>query len=704
MKKLRSALCALFASAAACQTATPPAQSSPPASPAATAKQSATPAPSASSSRAAKSDGEDLGTKQSATQTGPHPLEGLMASLKSAPLPELAGKHPRVFATDAELAELSKRAKSTHKKLWQDVLSNLVASKQTPPAPPAEERRAQNTVGLAIAEAALAYKVEKDPKYLAAAKKFMDAAVTYEVWGYRYNKPNVDLAAGHLLFGLGWAYDLLYNDLTPEERTKYKDKLVRQAKLLYEHDLPKAGKSYSYSQNHLFIPAAGLAVAAYALYGDVPEAADWAKLSRAIMSRVLDASSEDGYLYEAFEYWVFSMPWLVTWLEAHKHFTGEDLYDRPGLRNMHLYLAHAVLPDGKNVFDYGDVFEGAKTRLQQGEDHKRTHPGGHLHSNYNILYPLAHRFGSAEIQGVAEHMRSIGQVTAFGFMSLLWYDAALKPAPIESLPPYHYFPDNEVVYYRTDWSSKATAISFKCGPPEGHAALEKLKRMPDWHQETGHAHPDAASFIVFAKGQYLSGDSGYSGVPMTDQQNTLLVNGKGQAREGSGHNAFKGYPYERLNQVALSGVELGAGKLKAVCRAATAYDAALGVKQFDRELSLVSANELQITDRLATEAPATFTALLHADEAITKLADARYSIVRGNAALEVLLDSPPGARAEIEPNALIGPGRPGSVSDGERENRGLRLRLSNAAPQAEATFVTRLKITDAAAVALAKKP
>jgi len=48
----------------------------------------------------------------------------------------------------------------------------------------------------------------------------MDAAVSYDVWGYSYNKPNVDLAAGHLLYGMGWGYDLLYNDLMPAERDK----------------------------------------------------------------------------------------------------------------------------------------------------------------------------------------------------------------------------------------------------------------------------------------------------------------------------------------------------------------------------------------------------------------------------------------------------------------------------------------------------
>ena len=70
---------------------------------------------------------------------------------------------------------------------------------------------------------AFAYKMDRDPKILAAAKHYMDAAVSYDIWGYSLSKPNTDLAAGHLLYGMGVAYDLLYNDLTPAERTKYRD-------------------------------------------------------------------------------------------------------------------------------------------------------------------------------------------------------------------------------------------------------------------------------------------------------------------------------------------------------------------------------------------------------------------------------------------------------------------------------------------------
>jgi len=36
----------------------------------------------------------------------------------------------------------------------------------------------------------------------------------------------------------------------------------------------------------------------------------------------------------------------------------------------------------------------------------------------------------------------------------------------------------------------------------------------------------------------LTGDTGYAGLPMTEQHNTVLVDGRGQAREGKGHDAL----------------------------------------------------------------------------------------------------------------------------------------------------------------------
>jgi hypothetical protein len=435
---------------------------------------------------------------------GEHPLVEVMRTRKSALKPELANIHPRVYVTEKELDDLRVRAHSTHRDLWQQALNNVRALKTEPAPPPAQTRRAQNDVGLAIAEAAFVYKIEKDAKYLTAAKKFMDAAVSYEIWGYANNKPNVDLAAGHLLYGLGWGYDLLYNDLTENERARYRDKLIKQSRLLFDFFKPKSGKTYAYSQNHTFIPIAGLGIAAYALYGETPEAAEWASLSRAIFDRVLDTYSQDGYYYEGFEYWIFSTPWLVHYLDAHAHATGEDLYDRPGFRDMYKYVAHSMLPSGNYVFDFGDIFEGPLTRAGKGDEYPRTHPNGHFNTNYNLLYRLAQRFHNPEAQGVAAWLKDFKQVNAEDYWSLIWYDSTLKPVPIQQQSTSYHFRDHDVFFWRSDWTTNATAFAFKCGPSEGHHTAAVLNQFPEWRLSSGHAHPDANSFIIFARGQYLN--------------------------------------------------------------------------------------------------------------------------------------------------------------------------------------------------------
>ncbi|HEY5405399.1 MAG TPA: DUF4962 domain-containing protein [Pyrinomonadaceae bacterium] len=623
---------------------------------------------------------------------GEHPLVEVMRTRKSALKPELANVHPRVYVTEKELDDLRVRAHSTHRDLWQQALNNVRALKTEPAPPPAQTRRAQNDVGLAIAEAAFVYKIEKDAKYLTAAKKFMDAAVSYEIWGYANNKPNVDLAAGHLLYGLGWGYDLLYNDLTENERARYRDKLIKQSRLLFEFFKPKSGKTYAYSQNHTFIPIAGLGIAAYALYGETPEAAEWASLSRAIFDRVLDTYSQDGYYYEGFEYWIFSTPWLVHYLDAHAHATGEDLYDRPGFRDMYKYVAHSMLPSGNYVFDFGDIFEGPLTRAGKGDEYPRTHPNGHFNTNYNLLYRLAQRFHNPEAQGVAAWLKNFKQVNAEDYWSLIWYDSTLKPVPIQQQSTSYHFRDHDVFFWRSDWTTNATAFAFKCGPSEGHHTAVVLNQFPEWRLSSGHAHPDANSFIIFARGQYLTGDTGYAGVPMTEHHNTILIDGKGQSKEGSGHDAFEGVSYQRLDQVHIIDVQIAKDSVIVRGDATNAYEAERGVKKFVREFSYRPATGFTLRDEIETDKPSIVTSVLHADGGMKKEGNGLFSINAGSVKLLIEPLEPADLRDAIEANILTAPGPPGAVDKGERQERGQKLMLSTKQPVTSVKFSIGMKV------------
>ncbi len=625
--------------------------------------------------------------------TGEHPLAALMKTKNSSLKKELEGVHPRVFLTENEIDALKDKTKS-QTELWQTALSRVRALSVEPANPPAEERRAQNEVGLGIPEAALAYKITGEKKYFDAAKKYMDAAVSYEIWGYSFNKPNTDLAAGHLLYGLGWGYDLLYHDLTPAERDKYRAKLIKHAKLMYDFFKPKAGKTYAYSQNHTFIPISGLAIAAYALMGETPEAKEWAALSRAIFDRVLATYSEDGYYYEGMEYWIFSTPWLVHYMDAHLHATGENLYlSTPGLRLAHKYVAHATLPGGEFNFDFGDIYAGNVTRARRGDDYDRERINGHFKTNFNILYNLASRYNNSEAMGVADWLKSKGQVSAEEMWTFIWFNKSIKSVPIEKQERWHYFADHGVAYWRSGWDDNATAFAFKAGPPEGHAATAKIKQFPEWRLSSGHAHPDAGSFIIWANGKYLTGDSGYAGVPMTEHHNTLVFGGKGQNKEGRGHDVFEGLPYENLNKIRLTDVKLSASKVSLTADLAAAYEPELGVKKFTRQFEFSAPNSFTITDNAETLEPQIVTSYLHADRLIEKTGNNIFLFEPiENSGLFVNIRLPLSPVTAVEKNILTAPGKPGSVDKGEREERGVRLAVSTREKTKIAKFVVTMEV------------
>ena len=615
-----------------------------------------------------------------------------MKTLRSAVRPELAAVHPRVYFTASELDTLRMRLHRQDAAEWKADAARLRVLAGEPPPPPAEKRRAQNDVAFAIAEGAFAWQMDHDPKVLAATKRYMDAAVSYDIWGYAFSKPNTDLAAGHLLYGMGVAYDLLYNDLSQAERTTYRACIARHAELLYNYFAPKPGRAYAYSQNHTFIPMAGLGIAAYALYGEAPQAAQWAALSRAIYDRVLETYSRDGYYYEGYEYWIFSTPWIVHYLEAHKHATGEDLFDQPGLRLTHLYALHALLPGGQSMFDFGDVFAGPQTRARQGDDYERSHPNGHFESNYNLLYALAKEYRSAEIQGVADWMKSLGHTGQEPWWTLVWHDPSVGSQPIATFEPFHHFPDHDVAFWRSGWSADATAIAFKCGPPEGHHTAETSRNFPDFHLEEGHVHPDVGSFILFAHGQYLTGDSGYAGVPKTIEHNTVLIVDagvrRGQGREG-GHDAWAKMDYGLLDKIRLTQVKLTRQGFDLTGEAAGAYAPSAGLDRFTRRIQLVAPGHVQLTDILATSAPRQFSEVLHTDTTFVAEAGNRFATTVGSRTLQVdgMFRLP--FSAVTETNIVMGPGRPGSVDKGTPEARGQRLILTTKEPAlaAEASWL-----------------
>jgi hypothetical protein len=598
---------------------------------------------------------------------------------------ELVGVHPRVFVTRDELAALRVRARSDAG--WKRVLASLPAMKVDPPVSPGpQERRSQNDVAFAIVGVSLAYAVERDPAYLAAAKKWTLAAIDYEPWGYTYYKPNVDLAAGHLLYAIGCAYDLLYDDLVPAERDRIRTSLERHAQLVADYFTLTPGKTLFFTQNHDFIPTSGLAVTALALLGESPRAESWARLARAHHSRANQLLSPDGHYYEGMEYWIFAAPWLVHFYDAWEHATGESLWELGPARNWKYYLAHALLPNGQDAFDFGDIWEGPLTRAHGGAEYDRVFPGGTLQSNYNLLYRVAARFHDPEAQAVAERYAAFRHSNLEEYWTLLWRDPALAPEPMHRFPLYHYFEDMGVVYFRTSWGADATAFALKAGPPEGHRAARLRARAPEWRMDSGHSHPDNGSFIIWAKGRYLTGDTGYAGQPQARHHNTITIDGVGQGI-GDGHDVWRDMPYDQLDRVRIASVKAAPGSMTIEMEFAAAYPATAGVRELHRTFAFRAPGTFQLSDTIVLDSPRRIESYLQSDTPVTR---AGGSPMLGEG-LKVTVKSSADATVATDRTMLTAPGRPGSITEGPSDQRGYHVRIETA-PTARAVITTTLVV------------
>jgi hypothetical protein len=606
--------------------------------------------------------------------------------------PALSGQHPRVFFTQDSLKLLRRRSKASGRELWLAVLKDVKALRIAPPPPGSpmlnrsgveqvEGDLSQYDVAYILAEVTFAYAIEQDPRYLDAARSWLLTIIKYDPWGYTFRTPNVDLPPAHLLYSVAFAYDTLYHHLTTPERDAVRAKLARQARLMYEYFKYKPRKKYSYSQNHTFIPMAGLGIAAFALMDEEPDAKEWARLARAVFDRVLNTFGTDGYYYEGFHYSVFSVHWIIRYLDALEHASGEDLYPRMREQFLSLkyYLAHSILPDGRNVFDFGDTGRGAAERSKPT---KRK-----LNTAYEVLYRLAAKYNDAESQGIADWLRlKLKTGTWEEGWAFYAHDPQIPAAPMSSVPTAYYFRDNETAFWRSNWDHTATAFAFRCAPPEGHHVAQLSRLIPDWRQNTGHAHPDANSFIIYSQGKYLSGDTGYSGVKQTKHHNTILVDGRGQEKDGR-HEVFKEVSYERLNKLRLEDLWSTPEFFYARGIAAPAYYSDLNLEQFDRHFMYVAPEYFVVWDELTASVPRAFTWLLNAEENIVTEAPGSFLLPNGDAALLTQRLLPNSAAIKVEPLIVTTQGRPGEVEKGGQEQRGFQLVESNGEPARTAEFL-----------------
>lgn len=629
------------------------------------------------------------------------------ASLQAAPAPDIPGPtladdlarppipfvrgydtaRPRLlfFASDRETLRHKARE---YPELWQAVLTNarrVLDTDSVAPLPQMIKRGSLVHIEF-VQSAALAWFVTGDRAYRDGAVRWMLAHCREEIWGAGY-RANLDLAAAWYLYHIAIAYDILRDNLEENEANAIRAGLTAHAKAIYDYRVAIAlDRNFSYDQNHNYIPVIGALTASLALLGEEPAAAEWIRFFQASLRRSLYVSGEDGYYYEGTAYWSFAMNWHVRGAELLGRATGENIFNHPGLRENWRFGLHLSLPGHPDHFDVGDSGTWKA-------DHQRP---SILVNNGATLWRIASATASPESRAVGDFLTRRRPETTYPSAAFLWFDPAGQSAKIEDLPPHHYFKDHGVVAWRSSWGADATAFLFRLGPPEGHAAAAKLERLRDWTMNAGHTHPDIGAFYLYAKGAYLAVGTGYTARKWTRDHNTLLIDGKGQGRDGSYSNE-QGVPYAHFDGARIDRVHLSDNYGYASGEFGSAYTRQIENVSLRRS-ALVTSRWLLLVDDLRTEdkVPRRLTWLCHTDAEFVQSTPGEPWVARlpqdkpgAGAALAVLPLFPSQTDIETVAKETVVMGGKGP-NDGALAKRGYHLSQTNRAPSADMRFVNLL--------------
>ena len=573
------------------------------------------------------------------------------------------GVHPRLFFTEADMvntaAEYAKDPKP-----FAVVVPSLGSADMTKVYPPMSEGETSVTTTRSMARVILAYALTKNPKYMERMREWIPMLTNYVPLVFAktdhgrvgMSGTNVELCTGGVLLHLAVAYDAIKGRCDPEFEQALRHALVLQSRTAYQN--MTSFSKFSFDQNHYTIPMAGLAIASMALVDEEPEAKNWAVFSTNFLRRGLSVLSPDAWFFEGPSYWDFTMHFLVSAAAALKESTGEDLFAKPPLSSVPDYLSHIVLPNPEFVFDFcdwGPRVQRDGVSAQRGWDA----PWHTLKTHFDILTPSIIQWYHPTLQ-MESFLNRVGPTISDPNKGNLLYMKGLisfkEPFPgmkdKPSDPPYHYFPDMDVIHWRSSWDNPdATALAFKAGPPGGHRLNTLLPLYPDWKPGLGHAHPDAGTFTLFSKGVFLAnGDDGY-GRKDGFNHNTVLVDGKGQGEGGTSFACFANYPYAQLDRIRLENVWMDPSVVAGTAVFDSGFDPVLQMSKMHRDLILIAGRYLVIRDRMASELPHQYEWLLHGDQKASNPAPARFVMDNGPARL-IVQNLLPVASFKIEPTIL----------------------------------------------------
>ncbi|UCH61977.1 MAG: heparinase II/III family protein [Fidelibacterota bacterium] len=515
-------------------------------------------------------------------------------------------EHPKLILTPERLAALKISTTTTHEHLWKLAVQGAEEFSRGPIPEMADAHNRYRYIGDTMPVLGLAYLMTGEADYLESARAWLSALLSVPEW-----KGSSNLGRSSWVLGCALLYDWLYDALDEELRTRIRERLHSEALMII--DQPHDWRDLS---NHFLIETAALGMVGLTFSGEVDEAEAFLTKADNWAKDIIEHAPQDGSWGEGVQYWLYGLSHFLKFLEAAKTTGYKNYYlEYDWLRKTGYFPIYFSLPGApKEVMTLSDC---------RSDRYKPPF----------ILFLLASVYENGHYQYYGNQLL-LSEPHQYNWMDFIVYDPEITPESPENLPTLKHFSDNDFVSLRTSWQEDATAIGFRCGPAPGHRNQADPLRVEEGGFGPGHGHPDINSFCLFAHGEWLAVDPGYTHHKLTANHNTLLVNGHGQA--GAGGEWMDYMEFEaREPAPAILRVESNRSYDYILGDAGNIYVDEAKLKTFRRHLLFLKPDIVVITDDLEGKTESLFEWLLNAREAITQVGENQYEIVRNEARLWV---------------------------------------------------------------------
>lgn len=395
-------------------------------------------------------------------------------------------KHPSLLFTPQRV-EAAKKAVGTDTAMaaaWQKILAEADVQLQK-----GDVRKLEYP--------ALAYQMTGDKKYSDKIREVLGKTAKVKSWAdaemmARTPSWRSELQMAHRAFQLALAYDAVYADMSPAERSEVARGLYRLAvePLLGDWiNEPTRIHSLNSMGHNWWTSCVGMgALLGLAISNEVPEAAagaeaavealpEWFDFAGDVIQRKPRTFDRDGGMYESINYASFGITEALllrmAWLNSHP---GVKLEDIPQMELIAPFFCHVAYPR-----------TGMLHSINFGDSHKNVTGEGSMllayamgAENPDVLWYLA------QLEP-GQHREGFPLYFPMGFL----YTPRDRKAPATpGLPQSHLWTDFGWATMRDSWEPDATMLAVKSGAT--------------WN----HSHADANSLILFHKGVDIIKDAG----------------------------------------------------------------------------------------------------------------------------------------------------------------------------------------------------